>query len=575
MATVDLQPTICSLFFATAAREPDRPALQVARGERLCAVPWSELRRDVLQLAAGLRQAGLQPGDRVAQIAENRYEWLIADLAILAARGVHVPIHASLSGAQMAQQIAHSGANFALLAGQSLADALAPHRPSLPDVRFFVYDDWPGRAQHPLAPQPLAALREAVTPTDEQAAARRTEEIEPHDLATIMYTSGTLGEPKGVMLSHLNLASNAIATAEMYGAQRDELRLCFLPLSHIYARTCDIYTWLYRGSQLALARSRETILDDCQMVQPTLLNGVPYFYEKLYRRLEAAGKTESHDVLRTLLGGRVRTLFSGGAAMPQRVLDFFASQDLPVLEGYGLSEASPVISVSKRAAFRPGAVGQPIGGIDVRIAEDGEILARGPNVMLGYWKNEAATAAVVREGWLHTGDLGRLDDDGYLWITGRKKEILVTAAGKKVSPAYLEQLLRQSPFILQALVVGEGRKFLTALVVPDPQRLRAEIRARRLWVFSRRGALRHRRVLALYRQEIDRLLARLSHHEQIGAFTLLSRGFTIESGELTPKASLRREAILKIFAAEREVMYREGGGGRLWAARAARLAISF
>jgi long-chain acyl-CoA synthetase len=255
------------------------------------------------------------------------------------------------------------------------------------------------------------------------------------------------------------------------------------------------------------------------------------------------------------LGGRVRACFSGGAGVPEHVRGLFEEQGLPVLEGYGLSEASPVVSATPRDAYRPGSVGRPIAGAEVRIAEDGEILTRGPHVMLGYWQDEAATRAALQDGWLHTGDLGRLDRDGYLHVTGRKKEIIVTAAGKKVDPAHLEQLLRQSPFILQAMVVGEGRNYLAALIVPDPEALRAEIRRRRLFVLSRRGALRHRAVRELYRQEIKRLLAGVSRHEQIGRFALLDRGFTPESGELTPKASLRRDAIAVNHARLIERMY--------------------
>lgn len=558
MATVDTPTTIAGLFFRRVTQQPQQAALYVPQRGEFRTITWQQLHHDVLTHAAALRRLGLQPGERVVQLAENRYEWIVADLAILLARGVHVPVHTSLSGPQVAHQILDSEATVVLLAGQAQADALASLAEKLrPRARFVVYDIWSAAARHALQPTALEQLATQVTADErQQIAATADAEIRPEDLATIMYTSGTQGEPKGVMLSHQNLTSNAIATADSYGERPDELRLCFLPLSHIYARTCDVYTWLYRGSQLALAQSRETIIDDCQRVQPTFINGVPYFYDKLYRRLRETGKLDEPGIVQKLLGGKVRACFSGGAPVPLHVFDFFAQQGLPILEGYGLSEASPVISVSTLENHQRGCVGRPIAGTEVRIADDGEILTRGPNVMLGYWKNEAATQAVLTDGWLHTGDLGMIDEGGYLRITGRKKEILVTAAGKKVAPTYLEQLMLQSPFILQAIVVGEGRNYLTALIVPDPQALRAEIRARRLWVFSRKGALRHRHVQQLYRDEIDRLLAGVSRHEQIGRFTLLDRGFTIESGELTPKASLRREAITKNFAATIDAMYR-------------------
>jgi long-chain acyl-CoA synthetase len=304
-----------------------------------------------------------------------------------------------------------------------------------------VLNDWPRREKHTLHVTLWEEHLDAALGGELAEFAAATAHIGGDELATIMYTSGTTGRPRGVMLSHGNLASNAATTAAQYPTSPEDLRLCFLPLSHIYARTCDLYAWLARGTRMALARSRETIIEDCGLVQPTMINGVPYFYEKIYRRLHEAGVADQEGMVQKLLGGRVKYCFCGGAALPAHVETYFASQGTPILPGYGLSETSPVISLSTHEAYRSGSVGRVLPGIEVRIAGDGEIVTRGPHVMQGYWKDPATTSETIRDGWLHTGDLGRLDDDGFLTITGRKKEILVTSLGKNVEPTAIERRL--------------------------------------------------------------------------------------------------------------------------------------
>jgi long-chain acyl-CoA synthetase len=305
-----------------------------------------------------------------------------------------------------------------------------------------------------------------------------------------------------------------------------------------------------------LAESRDTVLSDCQEIKPTIINGVPYFYQLLQRRLAAESDDESGG-LRELLGGNMRMCCSGGAALPDHLFDYFQRQNLPLLQGYGLTESSPVITLCSPQQVRRGAVGKPIPGVEVRIAADGEILTRGPHVMVGYWQRPEATAEVIRDGWLHTGDLGHLDQDGFLYITGRKKELIVTSAGKNIAPVYLESLLTEDPLIAQALVIGDNRSYLTALIVPNPTNLEAEIRARKIRVFSKKAALVHPEVLKLYEAAMAHRLADVSHHEQVRNFTLPDRGFSVELGEMTPKFSLCRAVIEQRFAEQIEAMYRE------------------
>lgn len=521
--------TLPQLLATTVARVGDQPALGAIRHGQLSWRTWAEVDADVRRLAGGLRRAGVGKGDRVVQFAPNSYEWILTDLAVLALGAVHVPLHHSLSARQAAELLDRSAAKLLVVADRGDLPQFDPAFPVGGDATYDQLMDGP--------PESAAT------------------ELHPEDLATILFTSGTTGQPQGVMLSHRNLVTNAIATTAAVGGGPDETRLCFLPLSHIYARTCDLYSWLYRGTRLVLAESRETIVRDCQAARPTVLNGVPYFYQKIAQQVQAAGQTGKQGAIQSLLGGNLKRCFCGGAAVAPEVEALFREQGLPLLSGYGLTEASPVVSATSLENYRPGTVGQPLANLEVQLAADGEILVRGPSVMLGYWQDTAATEAAIVDGWLRTGDLGERDAEGNLRIVGRKKELLVLSTGKNVSPVRVEQLLASSRLVEYACVVGEGRSCLAALIVPNPDALRAEIRRRRLWVWSKRRAVSHPAIRALYRAEIDRLLQAASREEQVGPFALLPRGFSIERGELTPKLSLRRRQIGANFAGLIERMY--------------------
>jgi long-chain acyl-CoA synthetase len=555
--------TLVHLFQQSVARGENRTALFVpnADGSNFTALTWADLAHEVYRLAAGLRRAGLMPGDRIVQVSENRYEWILLDLAVHVARGVHVAVHSVLSGSQIAYQIANSEARIVVISTQAQAEKLSAAGVSLPSgLQFYSYEP----LDVTIAGQSIEPFTELLGGIGRDAPRELLQEAldrtKPDDLATILYTSGTTGEAKGVMLSHKNLASNAQATCNAFEFTVDDLSLCWLPLSHIFARTCDLYTWLIHGCQLALAASREQIIAHCGVLHPTLLNGVPYFFEKVCRSLTEAKKLGSAEPggathLQKLLGGKMRACCSGGAALTDHVAEFFWREGIPLVQGYGLTESSPVITTCTPDRYKLGTVGPALEGIEVKIAADGEVLTRGPHVMLGYWRRPSDTAEAIRDGWLHTGDLGELDNDGFLKITGRKKELLVTAGGKNIAPAFLESLLASEPLIYQALVIGDARNYLTALIVPDPDALRSEIISRRIPVTSAAEALVHPAVLELYRQRIDACLANVSACEQIQRFKLLPRGFTVENEEQTPTLKLRRRVIQEHFAAEIEAMY--------------------
>jgi long-chain acyl-CoA synthetase len=551
------QETLVLMFCQRVADEGPQPALHVKRGDVFKAYTWNEIAHDARRMAAALVRLGVKPGDRVIQVSENRYEWIVLDLAIQLARGVDVAVHSTLTGPQIAYQIADSGAKLVIVSGPDQAQKLADAAQSLPgDVRYASFDACSQKIGGQ-AIRKLSDVEAEVSPEEGQAIQQRAlKESKPTDLATILYTSGTTGEPKGVMLSHRNLVSNCRAVLESFAVEPGDLRLSWLPLSHSFARTSDYYLWIASGGQLALAQSRETIIADCQALKPTHLNGVPYFFDKVHRYLQDNGLADKPGALMGMLGGRMKMCCGGGAALPDHVADFFNRSGVVLVQGYGLSETSPVISSGTMTEHRLGTVGKPIAGVEVKVAADGEILTRGPHVMVGYWNLPQDTADTIRDGWLHTGDLGRLED-GFLRITGRKKELIVTSGGKNIAPSYLEGLLTEDPLIAQAVVIGDARNYLTALIVPDPDALKAEIIKRQIPVFTPAQALAHPKVYEIYTELIVRRLADVSHAEQVQKFKLLSRGFTIESGEMTPTLKVRRNIVMNNFAAEIQAMYDE------------------
>lgn len=558
--------TLAHLFLDRIRQSNDQVAIQFYDGTELKSRTWNEMADDVFRLVAGLRGLGLQPGDRVAQLAENRYEWIVTDLGLQLSQTIHVPIHAPLAAEQVSFQVNHSGAKAIVVSGCDQWDKLRSVQYELPaglHVIAFeekVIEKSQAQAQsalsqsvHCLAPWLLQQDADA----GRQLADEATQALSPNSLGSIIYTSGTTGQPKGVMLSQDNLVTNATSTVSAFGMTGDDVRLNFLPLSHIFARTCDLYTWIANGSQLCLATSRDSVLADCQWSKPTLISGVPYFFDRIRRYLIEQGLDQQVGSLRALLGGEMNVCCSGGAALPDHVFDFYEMQGVPILQGYGLTETSPVISLSSPTEFRRSASGKAIKDVEVAIADDGEIITRGPHVMQGYWQDEAATAEVMKDGWFHTGDYGAIDEDGYVSITGRKKELIVTAAGKNVAPVLLESLLTEDPLMEQVLVVGDNRNFLTALIVPNWEAVQRELPQMQSHAITDPAARTAPEVQQLFDQRIEACLACVSYHEQVRKHTLLARPFSIELGEMTPKLSLRRTIIHEHFADEIEAMYRK------------------
>ena len=548
---MDGKPEIGTLIDFLAARvenNGDDPAIRHKVDGRWQSLTWRDVGRQSSRRSLALQSLGVERSHCVAQVAENSLDWLLTDLAILLVSGVHVPIHPTLSGQQIIEQVQDCGAKLVLVSSDSQYEKVSA---AIPDGNSATSLDLISYARTNATRQ-LKDIESAIDPPSDTAVRKAIEEAQgrtkPATLATILYTSGTTGEPKGVMLTHGNLASNAVASLSILNQRPADVRLCWLPLSHVFARTCDWYTTLAEsGVELVLAESRDTILADCAEIRPTLINGVPYFFEKVARGVQEKGLPPT--VLPQALGGRMRVCMSGGAALPVHVAKFFTEGGVNLSQGYGLTETSPVITINPDT-IRPASVGPVIPGVEVRIAADGEIQTRGPHVMAGYWNKPEATAEAITNGWFHTGDLGRLDEDGYLYITGRKKEILVTAAGKNVAPVFVETLLTQDQLILQAMVIGDGRKFLSALLVIDESAAATTLQQSDFAGASPEEGLRR-----LFESRIAERLRPAGEHEQVRRFHLLNRPFSIESGELTPTLKLRRNVIAANYAIEIEGMY--------------------
>lgn len=522
--------TLPILFRRQADRFGPRVAVRYKKHGLYHDVSWSDYCEQVTACAAAMLLHGVNKGDRVAILAENRPEWLVADMAILSIGAVNVPLHAPLSAEQVHWQLNDAGVRWVFVANAAQAEKLKGSK--LAGVVSFEAMpgslSWQGFLQHGRS----------------RHGAGEPPALRPDDLATIIYTSGTTGNPKGVMLTHNNLHSNAAAFAQISPFGVGSVFLNWLPFSHIYARTVDIYVSVAVGATLCLAESADTIVANLGEIQPTNMSGVPRFYEKVLTAVQHDGAK-----LRAIFGPRVDFLGSGGAPLPIAIAQAYQKAGLLLLQGYGLTESSPVISFNRKEAHKLESVGRAIPGIEIRIGPDGEIQTRGPHVMKGYWNNAAATADAIEGDWLCTGDLGRIDDDGYLHITGRKKELLVLSNGKKVVPPHIEGILLADGCIDQVVVYGEGHNFLTALVVPHWGNLKQAMGG----VLSPDDP----KVRDFLEARISQALTVVAPWEQVKKFVVLAEPFSVGRDEMTVSQKLRRTVIFAHHREELEALYRE------------------
>jgi len=545
---------LVELLRRQAERFGPRPAVRFKRNGLYHDLPWEDYAAHALACAAGLLDRGIEPGDRVGLLSENRVEWLLADMGILAAAAVNVPPHAPLTPQQVHYQLADAEARWLFVSTQKQLDKIRTIREQLPLLRGVVVFDAAAAAADAVSfAEFLAQGRQALGRVHKELE-RREQTLKAHDLATIIYTSGTTGNPKGVMLTHGNLLSNALATDAASPRLADAVLLNWLPFSHIYARTVDHYLTLVAGVLLCLGESPETVVENLDETWPTHMSSVPRFYEKVLTTVKADDVQETGRRLRKIFGPRIDWLGSGGAPLPLPVAQEYQKAGLLILQGYGLTESSPVIAFNRKTHFKLETVGQAIPGVEIACAADGELLTRGSHVMKGYWKDPKETAEAIRDGWLHSGDLGRIDAEGFLTITGRKKEILVLSSGKKVAPNYVEGLLIADECIDQSVIFGEGRNFLTALIVPHWDNVRQAL-GEKVKGTDNDGLAKNAAVIDLLACRIEAVLANVSSWEKVKKFIVLPRPFSVEAEELTVSMKMRRNIVFGKYKEELDRLY--------------------
>jgi len=586
---MDRMDTVIQVLDSTALAHPQRPALRHKRSNGWATLSWADYRARVLLAGRALMQLGVERGSCVVILGNNRPEWFIANLGTIAAGGLPSGIYTTSTAEQCSYITQHSDAVVAFVEQPGQIAQLESVRGQLSAIVVMegASDeagvlDWEG----------FLALGTEVT---QESLDERIEGLNWDDPCTLIYTSGTTGEPKGVMLSHHNLLWVARAMVREYSVTEEDSGLSYLPLSHIAEQVISIYLPLLVGGCMSFAQSLETLGDDLREVRPTFFFGVPRVWEKIQARMEAAG-AKSAPLRRRLVrwargvgltGGRAqqrgeplpagwwlarrlvfskvrdrlgfdrtRVFFTSAAPMARSTLDFFLSLGIPIFEVYGMSECTGPTTFSAADRYRTGSAGWAIPGTELKIANDGEILYRGPHVFIGYYKNpEATEEAVDDEGWLHSGDIGILDEEGFLYVTDRKKELIITSGGKNVAPVPLELKIKGIPGVAQAVVVGDRRKFLAALIALDPEAIESLASEIGSDAADLPSAARCERIRTYFKDRIDAVNVTLAPYESIRRFAVLSEGLSVENGTLTPTLKLKRRVIQDVFSATIDELY--------------------
>jgi len=591
------EQTVIHIFWDRVATSPDRASILHKLHKEYKSVSWKGCASIVERVSAALLELGIDATQKVAIASASRAEWTWADLAILTIGAVTVPIYPSLNAAESAYVLEHSESKAAFLENARQVNKLA-NLPALPpNLKFLVLLEGESQDEFSIPVytwEQFLALGQKRLEHDSDCVKECLPKLEAGNLATIVYTSGTTGVPKGVMISHRNILYVCQSLSTCVGFHPDDLGLSFLPLSHIFERVGGQFLSIYEGIPLAFAESMDTVAENIAEVRPTIMNAVPRFYEKAYNKVQAqirklptpqqyfarwalsigrrALKAEEENsakqrelarqIYRTELrvadrfvfrkirqrfGGRLRFLVSGAAPLSSEVHQFFESIGIPILEGYGLTETTAPIACNSPTSNRRGTVGRPLPGVEVRIAGDGEILVRGPNVFAGYYKNEEASAAAFTEGWFMTGDIGEFDADGFLRIKDRKKDIIITAGGKHVAPQVLENMLAGQGLISRILVYGDRRKYISALVTLSIDELKTFARQHNITYTNPEELSQNPKVFESVQLQINDVNARLASFEQIKRFLLLDSDFSIETDELTPTLKVKRKFVTEKY----------------------------
>jgi long-chain acyl-CoA synthetase len=579
---------LVAMFLDEAARKGDRPFLWAKRDGRYRATSWRETAEAIRALARGLRLLGLKPGERVGLVSENRPEWLIADLGIMAAGAVTVPAYTTNTVDDHRHILANSGARIVIVSTNALAHRVLPAADQVTSIEHIVTVEplTSGQVSHPEIHAWTDVIARGKEAPDDVA--ETVQQIGRDDTACLIYTSGTGGVPKGVMLSHANILANcrgAYHLLETIGFG-DEVFLCFLPLSHSYEHTAGMMFPISLGAEIYFAEGAETLAANLLEARPTIMTAVPRLYESMHQRLQRAMEREGglkaklfqrtlelgrkhyadpeslsvgervlnwvlgllvRRKIRKRFGGRLKAMVSGGAPLNPEIGKFFLALGVPLLQGYGQTEASPVVSANPPNRIKIETVGPPLDGVELKIAEDGEILVRGEMVMKGYWNDPESTARALQDGWLHTGDMGQLDADGYIKITDRKRDFIKNSGGDMVSPARVEGYLTIEPEIGQAMVYGDRRPYLVAVIVPHAELIESLARAQ-----SAKPDLaelqEHPDLVRAVADAVARVNAALSPAERVRRFILAREPFTTANGQMTPTLKIKRHAIRQAYS---------------------------
>jgi long-chain acyl-CoA synthetase len=577
--------TIVSAFSKTARAHPERPALRWREGTEWRSLSWGQYEQSVTGVANSLRSWGLLSGDRVGILATNRPEWHIADIATMAAGLVSVPVYPTNAASQVRYVLGHSGARVCFVENVDQLAKVLLRRSELPDLKHVVvFDDVDGLDDGFIVGFDDLCATDASGGSAINTLDELVQAVTPEHLATLVYTSGTTGPPKGAMITHANVMATMRSLTSLIDLRSDDRFLSFLPLSHITERSISHFGQIVGGSETWFARSIATLADDLQACRPTILFAVPRVWEKFQDSILERIKTQRRPVrdlanryvsgadvtartsgfldhlvgrkIRHQLGlDRSRVVACGAAPVHPDLLRWFHRIGLPIAEGYGQTEVSLCTSTNTPGDTRIGTVGRPIPGVTVTIAPDGEILVKGDNVCAGYWRDEEATRALIDSGgWMHTGDLGRLDEDGYLHVTGRKKDLIITAYGKNISPEEIETGLRIEPLIAQAVVIGNDRPYLTALLTIDADAA-AEWAAEQRRSLDLEALTEDHDLHAELSRAVERVNSTHSHAEAIRRWRVLPRDLTLSGGELTPTLKVKRHLVAQRWADVIDEMY--------------------